>query len=95
MNVKTIHENNKAVSTTLLFKSDQAKSTAIRILKDEKLAEHSTKTLALLMCIEGKALYGTEKGVEEILEPGDYVIIEPLVKHWVEGLSESHLVLFR
>ena len=95
MNIKTLHDKDKAVSSSSIFKSEQSNAISLRILKGEKLKEHSTKTMALLLCMEGKALYETEKGVKETLLPGDYVIIEALVKHWVEAMSESHLVLFK
>ena len=45
--------------------------------------------------MEGKAVFENEKGNKEILLAGDFVAIEPMVKHWVEGILESQLVLFK
>jgi len=41
------------------------------------------------------ALFENEKGVKETLITGDYVNIEPMVKHWVEGILESQLILIK
>lgn len=95
MNIKELHTQEKPVSAISLFKSELGNATAIRILKDEKLKEHITKTPALLICIEGEVLFENEKGIKEILMPGDYINIEPIVKHWVEGTIESQLILIK
>ena len=95
MNIKELHTQEKPVSATSLFKSELGNATAIQILKSEKLKEHITKTQALLICVEGKVIFENEKGIREILMPGDYVNIEPMVKHWVDGTMESQLVLMK
>ncbi len=95
MNIKDLHTTDKAVSATSLFKSDMGNATALRILKGEKLSEHITKTPALLVCIEGSALFENEKGQSETLQPGDFVNIEAMVKHWVIGNTNSHLILIK
>lgn len=95
MNIKDLHISKKSVSASLLFKSELASVTAIQILKGEKLKEHVSKIPALLLCVEGKAIYGSEDGANEILFPGDYVKIEPMVTHWVEAEIESQLVLIK
>ncbi len=95
MNIKELHTQEKPVSTTSLFRSELGNATAIQILKGEKLKEHSTKTTALLICIEGEVVFENEKGVKETLLSGDYVNIEPIVKHWVEGIIESQLILIK
>jgi quercetin dioxygenase-like cupin family protein len=89
MNITELHTQEKPVSAISIFKSELGNATAIKIMKGEKLKEHVTKTAALLICIEGKALFENEKGVKETLITGDYVNIEPMVKHWVEGILES------
>lgn len=86
MNITELHTQEKPVSAISIFKSELGNATAIKIMKGEKLKEHVTKTAALLICIEGKALFENEKGVKETLITGDYVNIEPMVKHWVEGI---------
>ena len=95
MNIKELHTQEKPVSAISLFKSELGNATAIKILKGEKLKEHITKTPALLICMEGEVIFENEKGIKETLMPGDYVNIEPLVKHWVEGTVESQLILIK
>ena len=95
MNIKALHTSEKPVSAISLFKSDLGNATAIKILQGEKLKEHITRTPALLICVEGQVLFENEKGIREILMPGDYVNIEPMVKHWVDGTMESQLVLMK
>jgi len=95
MNIKELHTQEKAVSGTSLFKSVLSNATAIQILQGEKLKEHITKTPALLICVEGEVIFGNEKGIKERLIPSDYVNIEPMVKHWVEGTIESQLILIK
>lgn len=95
MNIKELHTLEKPVSAISLFIGEQGGATAIQILKGEKLKEHQTKVPALLICIEGNVIFENEKGIREALMSGDYVKIEPLVKHWVEGIVESQLVLIK
>ena len=95
MNIKELHKQEKPVSATSLFKSKLGNATAMQILEGGKLKEHITQTPALLICIEGEVIFENEKGVKETLIPGDYVNIEPTVKHWVEGLRESQLILIK
>ena len=95
MNIKELHTQEKPVSAISLFKSEMGNATALKILKGEKLKEHITKTPALLICIEGEVTFENEKGLKERLMTGDYINIEPMVKHWVEGTIESQLVLIK
>ena len=95
MNIKELHTQEKPVSATSLFKSELGNATAIKILKGEILKEHITKTPALLICIKGEAIFENENGVRETLKTGDYVNIEPMVKHWVEGKIECQLILIK
>ncbi len=95
MNIKELHTQEKPVSAISLFKSEMGNATALKILKGEKLKEHITKTPALLICIEGEVIFENEKGFKETLMAGDYVNIEPMVKHWVEGTVKSQLILIK
>jgi quercetin dioxygenase-like cupin family protein len=95
MNIKELHIQEKPVSATSLFKSELGNATAIQILQGGKLKEHITKTPALLICIEGEVIFENENGIKETLIQGDYVHIEPMVKHWVEGTIESQLLLIK
>lgn len=40
-------------------------------------------------------IFENEKGLKEILLPGDYVNIEAMVKHWVKGIADSQLILIK
>lgn len=95
MNIKELHKDEKPVSAISLFKSELGNATALRILKGEQLKEHITKIPALLICMEGEVIFENEKGIKETLMPGDYVHIEPMVKHWVVGVIESQLILIK
>ena len=95
MNIKELHTQEKPVSATSLFKNELGNATAIQILQGEKLKEHITKTPALLICINGEAIFFFFFGIRETLKTGDYVNIEPMVKHWVEGTIESQLILIK
>lgn len=95
MNIKDLHTQEKPVSAIAIFKSELGNATAIKILKGEILKEHITKTPALLICVEGEVIFENEKGLKETLLSGDYVNIEPMVKHWVEGTIESQLILIK
>jgi len=95
MNIKELHTTEKPVSAIAIFKSDLGNATAIQILKGEKLKEHITTVPAMLICVFGKAVFENENGVTETLEQGDYMPIEPMVKHWVKGITLSQLILIK
>jgi quercetin dioxygenase-like cupin family protein len=93
MNLKDIHTENKTLSAKSLAKSPQSKITAIQILKDGMLKEHVSKTPAILICVLGEVSYEDEKGINVLLNPGDFYEIEPMVKHWVKAMANSQLLL--
>ena len=94
MNLKNLHSENKAVQTNLLFEPTE-KVISMQIAKGEQLKEHLTKIPALLVCVSGKALFSDENGQEISLQQGDYVKIEPNVKHWVDAFEESNFLLIK
>ena len=95
MNIKELHTQEKPVSATSLFKSELGNATAIQILQGGLLKEHITKTPALLICVKGEVIFENEKGIKEKLLSGDFINIEPMVKHWVDGIIESQLILIK
>tara|TARA_R110000765_G_scaffold223714_1_gene327813 strand:+ start:4081 stop:4443 length:363 start_codon:yes stop_codon:yes gene_type:complete len=95
MNLKTLHTEEKAVQTQLLFKPTDAKVISLQIEKNKSLEEHVSKMPALFVCVSGKAVYSDEKGTKETLQEGDYVIIEANVKHQVDALKKSHFLLIK
>jgi quercetin dioxygenase-like cupin family protein len=94
MNIKDKHFE-KVVSAYPLFKGVEGSATAIQIQKGEQLKEHITKTEAFLICVNGSARFENEKGETQDLKSGDCVLIEPMVKHWVDGIETSQLVLLK
>ncbi|WKK79651.1 cupin domain-containing protein [Marivirga arenosa] len=94
--IKELHEKNKGVSAKPIFKSSLGgNTTSIQLLNNEKLKEHSSKTDALLICIEGKVLYQDEDNNKYELKSGNYVEIKSNVKHELESILESHLILIK
>ena len=94
MNLKNLHTENKAVQTNVLFEPTE-KVISMQIAKGEQLKEHLTKIPALLVCVSGKALFSDENGQEISLQQGDYVKIEPNVKHWVDAFEASNFLLIK
>lgn len=94
MNIEDKHSD-KVVSAYPLFKGVEGSATAIQIQKGEQLKEHITKTEAFLICVSGSARFGNEKGETHDLKSGDCVLIEPMVRHWVDGIETSQLVLLK
>jgi len=94
MNLKDDHSAEKSVSAIPLFKGEGT-VTALQILQDQKLKEHTTKIPALLICVTGEVVFENENGIKETLKSGDYIPIEPLVKHWVLSNVDSQLVLLK
>lgn len=95
MNLKSLHTEQKAVQTHLLFQPTDAKVIALQIAKNEQLKEHITKVPALLVCVSGKATYNDEKGTSVTLQSGDYYNIPENVKHWVDAQEESNFLLIK
>ena len=95
MNVNSLHTQNKKVSTQNLFKGEIGSATAIQLLKSGILKEHISKTPAIILCINGKTVYEDETGKKVSIESGDYVDIVPNIKHWLEGIEDSNLVLLK
>lgn len=95
MNIQELHEQQKEVSSKPLFKTSEGNVTSLQILGDALLKEHTTKVPALLLCVSGEVIFENEKGLLQTLSSGDFVNIEPLVKHWVKGVRDSQLLLIK
>ena len=96
MNIQTLHTPGKEISFVPVFSGEAGTVTAMQLPANQTLKKHTTKIAAFLICITGKVVYHNENGVEEILLPGDYVKIEPMVEHWVDGgPSDSNLLLIK
>lgn len=95
MNIKDLHTKLKPVSAIPHFKAEEGNVTAIQILNNQLLKEHKTKIPALLVCVTGEVVFENERGIKEILLPGDYLNIEPMIKHSVKGIQDSQLLLIK
>ena len=95
MNITDLHSADKGLSTGFIFKTDTSSALSIQILKGHQLKEHITKIPATLVCVSGSVLFENENGLQETLISGDYILIEPIIKHWVDGLEDSQLLLIK
>jgi quercetin dioxygenase-like cupin family protein len=95
MTLKKLHAENKPVQTHLLFTTTENKVISLQISKNEQLKEHITKVPALLVCVSGKATYHDDNGKLMQLKSGDYIDIEPNVKHWVNAKKDSNFLLIK
>ena len=95
MNLKNLHTENTTVQTQLLFSTTEGKVIALEIAANEQLKEHITKVPALLVCVMGDAIFQNEKGESIQLKSGDYVDIEPNVKHWIDAIERSNFILIK
>lgn len=94
-NINAFHEATQAVSAKPIFKGQDGTVTALQIRKDGLLKEHITKVEALLVCVAGEVVFENEKGINQTLTNGDFIKIEPMVKHWVMGVQDSQLLLIK
>lgn len=92
MNLKDLHTENKAVQTNRVFEPNKS-VVSLYIAKGEQLKEHVSKEPAFLVCVSGKAIFTTENQLTVNLEQGDYVLIEPMVKHWIDAIIDTNLLL--
>ncbi|MFT5980564.1 MAG: hypothetical protein ACI898_001336 [Flavobacteriales bacterium] len=70
MNLSELNDEGKAVSTKSLLKGADGTAISLKLLAGGLLKEHITKVPAVLICIEGAALFENEKGLKERLIPG-------------------------
>ena len=94
MHLSDIHSVNKTVSAKQLFKGEGT-LIALQIIGGQQLKEHTTKIPALLICVDGHVVYKDEQQREITLQQGDYMDIEPMVKHWVDAVVDSNLLLVK
>ncbi len=95
MNLSELHTQNLPLETSKLFEANEGKVIHISLLKDGVLKEHITKVPALLICIHGETVYEDENNLHLTLKNGDFVKIEPSIKHWLKGISQSNLILIK
>lgn len=91
----SLHDSSKSLSVKVLFEGKEGVTRSLQITKDGILAEHITKTEAILICVSGEVVYEDEKSIKHTLKSGDFHRIEPNVKHWVKGVENSQLLLIK
>lgn len=95
MNIKEFHDTKNDVSTFAMFESKEGKVMAIEVLEGKQIKKHSSQVPALLLCVNGQVVFENENGLSEELTSGDFVKIDPFVKHWVNGIETSQLLLIK
>lgn len=94
-NLNNIHEIDKNVGATSIFKGESSNVTSIQLLEKSILKEHRTKIPAFLLCVTGKVVYSDENDLTIELNSSDYISIEPNVTHKLEALENSQLILVK
>lgn len=94
MNLNQFHLKDKEVSTKLIF-AGEGKVISLHIEKNGILKEHITPIPVLLIAVTGTALFENEFGFSREITSGDFIEIEPNVKHWVKGVEECELILIK
>lgn len=92
MNLKDLFTEDKPLQTKKIFTAAES-VISIQIKAGGMLKEHLTTVPAFLVCVIGEVVFENEKGVKETLLPGDYINIEPDIKHWVTAEKDSNLLL--
>jgi quercetin dioxygenase-like cupin family protein len=95
MNLTELFTDGKPVQAKKLFSTTEGNVNSLRILAGNQLKEHITKVPALLVCVTGEVVFNNEKGVVSPLKSGDYMNIEPMVKHWIDAQQDSYLLLIK
>ena len=94
MNLKDVFTESKPLQTKKIFASNESVTT-IQLMASAQLKEHTTKVPAFLVCVTGEVFFENEKGTKEKLLSGDFINIEPAVKHWLDAQSDSLLLLIK
>ena len=94
MNLKNLHLAGRSVSALSIFKGEGS-VVSLQISAGETLKEHITKIPACMICISGEAVFKNEQDLKITLNPGDYVMVEPSVKHHVFAKIDSQLILMK
>ncbi len=94
MNLSNLFTETKPLQTKKIFNVHEG-VTSIQLLANALLAEHITKIPALLVCVTGEVVFENEKSISDKLLPGDFINIEPEVKHWIKAQRDSLLLLIK
>lgn len=94
MNLKDFHTGDKPLQTKKIFTAVEG-VVSMQINAGGHLKEHVTNVPAMLIVVLGEVVFENEKKAKEILLPGDYTAIEVNVKHWVNAVKDSNLLLIK
>lgn len=79
-----------------LFKAQNGRLTAIRLLKDEVIKEHKSPVPAMLLVLEGLVVYKElVDGVEHRLAATEYTEIPPDIMHQVTAETDAYCILIQ
>ncbi len=92
MHLNEFHNNEKSVSVAKIFEGVGQVMT-LRIKANSELKKHTTPIPALLICVEGQAVFEYENGKRIELTQGNYVNIEPDKIHRVFTSEKSDALL--
>jgi quercetin dioxygenase-like cupin family protein len=95
MHINSYHTENKALQTKKVFSPSEGSVISINMKANAELKEHITKIPAFLIGINGEVVFENEKGHKETICQGDFIEIEPFVKHWLIAKSDSNLLLIK
>lgn len=95
MHLNSKFTENKPLQTKKIFSPSEGSVISIKLEANAEMKEHTTKTPAFLMGIVGEVVFENEKGIKEVICQGDYIEIEPDVKHWLLAKTESYLILIK
>ena len=77
-----------------LFKAQNGRLTAIRLLKGEVIKEHKSPVPAMLLVLEGAVVYKQlVDGLEQLLNAKEYTEIPADVIHQVTAESDAYCML--
>lgn len=95
MKLKNLHTKNKSIQTNALFNTTEGKVISLQIAAGQELIEHITKVPALLVCVNGNAVYNDANNTVINIKSGVYIEIEKNLKHWIKAIEESNFLLIK
>ena len=95
MNISDVHVNGRPLSAVAIFKSETHNVIALQMEAGQVMKEHITPVTACLICVSGEVEYMEQEGCELRLAKGDYVEIPANLKHKLNAIEDSELILVR
>lgn len=95
MKLLDIHPRDRDLSVMLFFKGALGTTTALQLQPEGMLQEHISKTQAVLLCVSGEVEFHDENDTVLLLRAGEYIEIEPALKHWLKAIELTQLLLLK